>query len=346
MPLLVLCTARPELFENHPGWGGGKRTRTRSRVVSTRGRRDRATSAALLRKAVLPADTQALLLEQAGGNPLYAEEFVRMLTDQGVITAGGELIDEEIRVPDTVQALIAARLDTLAPERKALLHDASVVGKVFWTGAVAEMDDRDDGAVRAGLHELSRKELVRPARMSSVKDQAEYSFWHALVRDVAYSQIPRAERARKHIAAAEWIERMAGDRVMDQAELLAHHLAEQALELSRAAGTEPSELVESARRFLVLAGERAMSLNIAQAKVYYHKALELPAADPLDRAETLIKSWKAQTGPLAEGQAELTGGARALSSCTARNCARGKLSLRSAIPRTFQGDDAQRACGC
>ena len=99
------------------------------------------------------------------------------------------------------------------------------------------MDDRDDGAVRSGLHELSRKELVRPARMSSVKDQAEYSFWHALVRDVAYSQIPRAERARKHVAAAEWIERMAGERVKDQAELLAHHY-EQALELTRAAGTD------------------------------------------------------------------------------------------------------------
>jgi predicted ATPase/class 3 adenylate cyclase len=305
VPLLVLCTARPELFENHAGWGGGKRNSNTISLSPLGADETARLLAALLRKAVLPADTQALLLEQAGGNPLYAEEFVRMLTDQGVITAGGELIDEDIRVPDTVQALIAARLDTLAPERKALLHDASVVGKVFWTGAVAEMDDRDHGAVRAGLHELSRKELVRPARMSSVKDQAEYSFWHALVRDVAYSQIPRAERARKHIAAAEWIERMAGERVMDQAELLAHHY-ERALELSRAAGTEPGELLESARRFLVLAGDRAMSLNIAQAKLYYRKALELPAANPLDRAETLIKSWQAQTGSVAEGQADLT----------------------------------------
>ena len=304
VPLLVLCTARPELFENHAGWGGGKRNSNTISLSPLGADETARLLAALLRKAVLPADTQALLLDQAGGNPLYAEEFVRMLTDQGVITAGGELVEEDIRVPDTVQALIAARLDTLAPERKALLHDASVVGKVFWTGAVAAMDNRDDGAVRSGLHELSRKELVRPARMSSVKDQAEYSFWHALVRDVAYSQIPRAERARKHVAAAEWIERMAGERVKDQAELLAHHY-EQALELTRAAGTDPRDLVESARRFRVLAGDRAMSLNIAQAKLYYRKALELPAADPLDRAETLLKSATALTASLAEPEVEL-----------------------------------------
>ena len=169
-----------------------------------------------------------------------------MLTDQGVIGDGGELVDGDIRVPDTVQALIAARLDTLPPERKTLLHDASVVGKVFWTGVVAEMGDRDDSAARAGLHELSRKELVRAARTSSVKDQAEYSFWHALVRDVAYSQIPRAERAQKHIAAAEWIERMAGERVTDHAELLAYHYT-QALDLTRAVGTTAGDELDVQR---------------------------------------------------------------------------------------------------
>jgi class 3 adenylate cyclase/tetratricopeptide (TPR) repeat protein len=305
VPLLVLCTARPELYENHPGWGGGKRNSNTISLSPLGAGETARLLAALLRKAVLPAETQALLLEQAGGNPLYAEEFVRMLTDQGLITEGGELVADVVRVPDTVQALIAARLDTLTPERKALLHDASVVGKVFWTGAVAAMDDRDDAAVRSGLHELSRKELVRAARMSSVKDQTEYSFWHALVRDVAYSQIPRTERARKHVAAAEWIEHMAGERFRDQAELLAHHY-ERALELSRAAGAEPGDLVESTRRFLVLAGDRAMSLNIKQAKLYYRKALQLPAADPLDRAETLMKSAFALTDSLADAEVELT----------------------------------------
>jgi tetratricopeptide (TPR) repeat protein len=261
--------------------------------------------AALLHKAVLPAETQERLLEQAGGNPLYAEEFVRMLTDQGVIRDGGELVDGDIRVPDTVQALIAARLDTLPPERKTLLHDASVVGKVFWTGIVAEMGDRDDSAARAGLHELARKELVRAARTSSVKDQAEYSFWHALVRDVAYSQIPRAERGQKHIAAAEWIERMAGERVTDHAELLAYHYT-QALDLTRAVGTTAGdELARAAQRFLVLAGDRAMSLDVEKAYSYYQRALELFGADDLERGNVLMKLVDTRQGTIKESQAAL-----------------------------------------
>src|SRR5919201_3016969 len=146
-----------------------------------------------------------------------------MLMDRGPLGERGDLVAHEIPVPETVQALIAARLDTLQPERKALLHDAAVVGKVFWAGAVAAMQGKDEAEARHGLQELARKELVRPARVSSVEGDAEYSFWHLLVRDVGYSQIPRAERARKHVAVAEWIERMSGDRVSDHAEVLAFH---------------------------------------------------------------------------------------------------------------------------
>src|SRR5205823_660126 len=148
--------------------------------------------------------------------PLYAEEFVRLLADRGGLGNEG-------KVPESVQALIAARLDTLAPERKSLLQDASVLGKVFWAGALASMGDRDPAEVEQALHELARKELVRPARASSMEGEREYSFWHLLVRDVAYSQISRAERARRHRATAAWIERKAGQRVEDLAEVLAHH---------------------------------------------------------------------------------------------------------------------------
>ena len=90
--------------------------------------------------------------------------------------------------------------------------------RVFWASAVAEMGGLDHAEVELALHELARKELVRSARTSSVSEQAEYSFWHLLVRDVAYSQIPRAERGRKHVAVAEWVESMAGERVTDHAE--------------------------------------------------------------------------------------------------------------------------------
>ncbi len=306
VPLLVLCTARPELYERHAGWGGGKRN-SNTISLSPLGADDTARLlAALLRKAVLPAETQRTLLDHAGGNPLYAEEFVRMLSDQGVLTAEGELRDGSIAVPDTVQALIAARLDTLPPERKALLHDAAVVGKVFWAGIVAAMGDRDEAFVREGLHELARKELVRSARMSSVKDQAEYSFWHLLVRDVAYGQIPRAERARRHVAAAQWIESMAGERVTDHAELLAYHY-EQALQLARAAGDveEAARLAVSARRFLVLAGDRAMSLDMTKPDSYYRRALGLAARDELERARILVKTARTQAVSLEENQRDL-----------------------------------------
>ena len=156
-----------------------------------------------------------------------------------------------------MQALIAARLDTLSPERKSLLQDAAVLGKVFWVGALAEIGGRDRGELELALHELARKELVRPARVSSMEGESEYSFWHLLVRDVAYGQIPRAERARRHRSAAAWIERKAGERVEDLAEVLAHHYL-QALELAEAAGdTEQAEELAAARAPLPRARRRA-----------------------------------------------------------------------------------------
>ena len=291
VPLLVLCTARPELYERSAGWGGGKRNSNTISLSPLGPENTARLLAALLHRAVLPAETQTRLIEQAGGNPLYAEEFVRMLADHGLLTAEGELRDRDIPLPDTVQALIAARLDTLPPERKALLHDAAVMGKVFWSGVVAAMGGVDESSVRAGLQELGRKELVRAVRESSVRDQTEYAFWHALVRDVAYSQIPRRQRVAKHVAAAEWIERMTGDRVRDHAELLAYHY-DRALDLARATGSDADvqPLVEPAARALELAGDRAMSLDVSKAQEYYMRAADLCADGDVRRGDLLVKA--------------------------------------------------------
>ena len=207
-----------------------------------------------------------------------------------------------------MQALIAARLDTLSPGRKSLLQDASVVGKVFWAGALAEMGGRDPREVEQALHELSRKELVRPARTSSMEGEAEHGFWHLLVRDVCYAQIPRAARAERHLAAAAWIERKAGERAEDLAELLAHHHV-QALELLRAAGqqTDARELEAAAGRYLALAGERALALDVERAEANLAKALALcPTGDP-GRA-SLLERWALaaqQLGRLREARAAL-----------------------------------------
>jgi class 3 adenylate cyclase len=294
VPLLMVCTARPELYEREPGWGGGKRNHTAASLSPLSERETAELIAALLEQTVLPAETQRELLSRAGGNPLYAEEFIRMLIDRGVLSRRGaswSLTASEIPVPENVQALIAARLDTLSPERKAMLQDAAVLGKVFWAGAVAEMRGLPDREVRDDLHELARKELLRPARRSSVEGEAEYAFQHLLIRDVAYGQIPRATRAAKHRAAAAWIERMAGERVADSAELLAYHY-EQALELVRATGEGTSELEAQARRFLLMAAERAARLDAQRVKDYLRRALVMTRPGQPERLQVLLSGFR------------------------------------------------------
>ncbi len=282
VPLLLLCTARPELYEQHPTFGANARNAQRINLAPLTDAETARLVAALLQRAVLPAQTQRVLLERAGGNPLYAEEFVALLTDRGEL--GG------VEAPESVQALIAARLDTLVPERKSLLQDAAVVGKVFWAGALVEMGGRDPGEVEVALHELTRMELVRPARNSSMHGEAEYGFWHGLVADVCYGQIPRAGRVARHRAAAAWIQDRAGERVEDLADVLAHHYLS-ALELTRAAGQQAQgELEEGAIRYLALAGERALALDVDRAEASLAKALALAPAGHPERA-SLLERW-------------------------------------------------------
>jgi class 3 adenylate cyclase/tetratricopeptide (TPR) repeat protein len=292
VPLFVLCTARPELFERQAGWGGGKRNHTAVALSPLSSEETAQLIAALLDQTVLPSETQSALLARAGGNPLYAEEFIRMLVDRGILVRRGSSWElttgqDEIPVPETVQALIAARLDTLPSDRKALLQDASVIGKVFWAGALADMGGLDRATVRERLHELARKELIRPARRPSIEGEAEYAFWHVLIRDVAYGQIPRSARVAKHRSAATWIERIGGERVADNAEVLAHHY-EQALELARASGEDVAELERQALRFLMLAAERALRLDAVKARAYSDRALELTRPGDPERLSVLL----------------------------------------------------------
>jgi class 3 adenylate cyclase/tetratricopeptide (TPR) repeat protein len=295
VPMLVLCTARPELFERHPAWGGGKRNSTTISLSPLSDEEVGRLVAALLPRWALPDEIHELLLGRAEGNPLYAEEFARMLSDRELVREGEAGVPVEawtgIPFPESIQALIAARLDTLSPDRKALLQDASVVGKTFWSGALSSMRGTDERTVQEGLHELTRKELVRPARTSSVKDQTEYAFWHILIRDVAYAQIPRASRARKHRLVAEWTQALAGDRVADQAEVLAYHY-EQALELARAAGAsdEAAKLEGPTRRFVLMAGDRAMGLDASRAVEHYGEALRLLPHEDAERARVLARA--------------------------------------------------------
>jgi predicted ATPase/class 3 adenylate cyclase len=279
VPLLLLATARPELLTRRPGWGGGKAHALALSLSPLSNTETAHLVHALLDQAVLDAELQQQLLERAEGNPLYAEEFARLV-------AGGRQPDE---LPETVQGIIAARIDGLALEEKALLQDAAVVGKVFWLGVVAALGASERWTLEEWLHGLERKEFIRRERRSSVAAEDEYAFRHLLVRDVAYGQIPRSARAEKHRLAAHWLERLG--RPEDHAEMLAHHYLA-ALELSRAAGQDIASFTEPARIAFREAGDRAFALNAFPAAArYYGEALSLaPEPDPellFRRAEAL-----------------------------------------------------------
>ncbi len=259
VPLLVLGTARPELLSRRPDWGGGKVNASTLQLSSLTEDETGQLLHALLGRSALDADLQRRLLDHAGGNPLYAEEFTRMLA-----TRPGEVV-----LPETVQGIIAARLDTLPLDEKELLQDAAVIGRVFWLGALG----RERWTLEERLHALERKGFVARERRSAVAGESEYSFRHALVREVAYEQIPRGERAGKHQLAAKWIRSLG--RVDDHADMLAHHYL-RAVELARAAGQPVVEVSDAARQALAEAGARAFSLNsFGAAARYYGEALAL-----------------------------------------------------------------------
>ena len=275
VPLLVVATARPELLERRPGWGGGKLNATTLALSALSNEQTALLLGQLLGRPVLAVESQQVLLERAGGNPLYAEQFAELFLERGSA--------DELPLPETLQGIIAARLDGLSHDEKELLRDAAVVGKVFWASALR----REQGNAAATLHSLERKGLVRRQKRTSVEGESEFAFAHALVRDVAYGQIARADRAEKHRQTAEWMDSLG--RPEDHAEMLAHHW-NAALELSRATGADASDFSERARFALREAGDRAFALNaFVSAERYYADALALwPNHDP-ERAELLFR---------------------------------------------------------
>ena len=269
VPIVVLCTARLELLEDHPDWAGGKRNAATHALAPLSG-----VETERLLHALLGRSPDPTTIRRAGGNPLFAQELALIVDRLGS--------EDTTAIPDSLQAVISARLDALPPELKGLAHDAAVVGEVFWSGALASMTGLDEREVEEGLHRLVTNDVARRRRSSSVVRQTEYAFLHVLVRDVAYGQIPRRKRGAKHRAAAEWIERLAGDRLTDHAELVAHHYL-QGLELATTLGDDEQvrDLEPRARRFLTLAGERAQTLDSAQAETFFRRALEMtPDGDP------------------------------------------------------------------
>jgi class 3 adenylate cyclase/tetratricopeptide (TPR) repeat protein len=280
VPLLVICTARPELFDRRAGWAGGLRNSATAWLAPLNDLETAELINKLSDRPLMDAVTHQALLDRAGGNPLYAEQYVRMLDERGD--------GEHMPLPETVQGIIAARLDALSAEDKPLLQTAAVVGKVFWLGALARVGGFDRHGAEARLHALERKDFVQRARRSSVAEESEFAFLHVLVRDVAYGQIPRTQRGDVHVRTAEWIASLG--RPEDYAEMLAHHYRN-AIELRRATGqTIDAALALKGLESLWHAGDRASALNAyASAIDFYRSALELASEGSRERAHLLLK---------------------------------------------------------
>jgi class 3 adenylate cyclase/tetratricopeptide (TPR) repeat protein len=301
LPLLVVGTARPELLDRHPNWANDTSNRTTVPLGPLA-----AVDTARLLEALLALHEVAVtvgpdLLARVNGNPLFAEEYARLLRDRRGQPGPPP-------VPTTVQAVIAARLDGLPPAQKAVLADAAVLGQVGWVGAIAAVGGNDaddlDGWPQLNRHlaDLEGKELLGRVGGSRVAGEVEVAFRHILVRDVAYRQLPRAARAERHQRAAAWLEQLAPDRASDRAELLAHHYT-QALTFARAAGSPTAALVDRTRLALRAAGDHAATLGTdVLAARYYTQALDLWPADDQERPDLEFRAGEALL--LGEGAGE------------------------------------------
>jgi tetratricopeptide (TPR) repeat protein len=232
-------------------------------------------------------------------------------------------------VPDTLQGVVAARIDALPAAEKALLQQAAVLGKVFWTDALTALADLDERLLEDRLYALERKEFMRREQRSAVAGARQYVFVHALVRDGAYGQMPRPVRAQAHERVAQWIDSLAADRAEDRSEMLAHHLLH-AVELRRAAGLDVTELLPTAARALREAGDRAWALGAPDAALEsYERSLALdPSA--VDDPYLLLRIGRARFIVRAEGEDELERAASALaetdsSAAAEAEIARGEL---------------------
>ena len=246
-PVLILCVARPELLDLRPSWGGGNPRASAIDLGALAPEESEELADALLARSAVPPAQRAMLLDRAEGNPLFLEEIARMLAD----AEGADAVRE--RIPGTVQALIAARIDRLEPDEKRLLQRAALVGRVFWRGA---LDRLSDGEVGGLLDTLLDCDFVVPEERSTISGDRAFRFKHVLIRDVAYSGMTKADRAGGHRDFAAWVAERAPDEL---AEIRAYHLERAARLLGELEGAPPAELAHEAAAALELAGNRALN---------------------------------------------------------------------------------------
>ena len=278
-PLLMLCLARPELLDVRPGWGGGRVRATAIELDPLPREQSEQLVELLLDGLALAPDVKAEILEATEGNPLFVEETVRMLTEGG---------DGRRRIPDTLQAIIAARIDNLPVAEKALLQRAAVVGRTFWRGAVETLAP-DLDAIDGLLDDLLLRDFIQREPRSTITGDRAYRFKHVLIREVAYAGLAKAARADIHQRFADWLQQRAGDELL---EIRAYHLDQAATLLAELDGAPPRELASEAAAALEAAGKRALAreANVSARKLLL-RAVELQPT-LVRRHKAAVAAWR------------------------------------------------------
>jgi class 3 adenylate cyclase len=290
VPLLLLCTARPELIDRDPSWAGTISGSLTITLPPLRNSGIASLFAHLFGQAAFSADMLSPLIELADGNPLYAQEYVRMLIEQGALRPAGRTwaLDRQhdLPMPDSVHSVIANRVDLLDPKDRMVLLAASVVGVQFWPGAVAAALGRPVESVEHALRRLEHRDFVHEQPESTMAGQAEFRFRHVLVRDVCYQRLPRTERVARHERTADWLDGLSRGRGTDLAEVLAHHRWA-AHEIASSLGADVQRYVPAAREALYRAARRAYTLHALDAAERHARgALRLcDEADPVVRLQ-------------------------------------------------------------
>ena len=293
-PMLVLCLARAELLDRRPMWGGGKLNATTIHLEPLTAAEATSLIEQLLGRASLAPDVERRIAEAADGNPLFVEELISMLIDDGSLalrdgrwTPTTDL--STVPVPPGIHALLAARLDQLDPDERSVAERASIEGRVFHRGAVLELCGPElDGQVDRHLAALLRRELIRPDHPSFAGEEA-FRFRHVLIRDAAYDAMPKEVRADLHERFGAWLQRAAGARMLEHEEVVGYHL-EQAFRFREElgpVGEREREIGHRAADLLDSAGKRAVArIDLPAAVGLFGRAAALSVGAP-QRAERL-----------------------------------------------------------
>jgi tetratricopeptide (TPR) repeat protein len=311
VPLLLLCTARPELVDREPSWAASITSSLTINLPPLRNTGIASLYAHMFGQAAFSAEMLSPLVELADGNPLYAYEYVRMLIEQGSLRQSGRgwSLDKrhDLPMPDSVHAVIANRVDLLDAKDRTVLLAASVVGMQFWPGAVAYALGQPVESVERALRRLEQRDFVHEQSGSIMAGQPEFRFRHVLVRDVCYQRLPRTERVARHERTADWLDALSRSRDTDLAEVLAHHRWA-AHEIAGTLGVDTERYAPSARDALHRAARRAYALHALDAAANHAgRALLLAGQDDkLDRLQLELLSTEISF--FRDGRAFLSGG--------------------------------------